>query len=357
MGLTLLQVMPQAWGGGMEREVVAIADEAVGRGWRSVIAHWGDADPVASECEYVRLPSGGISRHWPAALGRLVRRLRPDVVHLHDPQAGSLGAIAVRLQGNRRIVYSDHAIPKFRAFKHRAARLVTARIPLVNVAVSEAVAHSMVRDSRIPRARVRVIRVAVEAAPALDPPRGDDRRFVCVANLWPWKGHLVLLQALAILDRAPTVTLTLIGEGVERSRIEDEVARLGLSGRVTLTGFVGDPWALAHGAWGYVHASYHEGLPLAVMEAMVRGLPVIATAAGGTQELVKHERTGLLVPPNDAVALATAIQRLALDPQLRERLSRAGREDQLADRRPDDFLNDIFEVYERVALHGDRRPG
>ena len=115
--------------------------------------------------------------------------------------------------------------------------------------------------------------------------------------------------------------LSLVGRGLDP--VQTEARQRGLE--VEVHGYLDDPWSVAEGAWAYVHPAVHEGLPLAVIEAMMRGLPVIASRIGGNPEAVEDGETGLLVPPGDARALAEVLARILRDRPLRDRMGAAGR--------------------------------
>ncbi len=116
----------------------------------------------------------------------------------------------------------------------------------------------------------------------------------------------------------------LVGDGPERGALESQVATLGLRDRVQFLGYRPDIPGLLAGCDLFVLPSLYEGLPLSILEAMAAGKPVVATAIGGTDEVIVPDCTGLLVPPGDAPALATAIRTLLADPPLARRLARAG---------------------------------
>jgi glycosyltransferase involved in cell wall biosynthesis len=154
--------------------------------------------------------------------------------------------------------------------------------------------------------------------------RGADPVGVMIANFQPAKGHLNLVEALRIVDRPPLIRL--LGDGVERPRIEAAIAAAGLGGTLRLEGRLPDAAAqLAHVQF-CVQPSNDEGLPNAILEAMAAGVPVVATRVGGIPELIHDGVDGLLVPPGDPAALAAAIARLASDEALRVRLGAAARE-------------------------------
>jgi glycosyltransferase involved in cell wall biosynthesis len=172
------------------------------------------------------------------------------------------------------------------------------------------------------------------------PPEGDPRprkgyRVAMLGVLTPWKGHGVFLDALRLLvDKGSDVQAWIIGDAIYdtgghagyRGRLERQVAALGLVGRVEFLGFRDDVPTLLHQTEVVVHASVSpEPFGRVVAEALAAGCAVVAADDGGVPEIVTHERHALLTPPGDATALAEALWRLELDPELRRTLAEAGR--------------------------------
>lgn len=204
------------------------------------------------------------------------------------------------------------------------------------VAVSEGVA-TYARDHGA--ARVAVIANGVD--PARFPPRPAPEgpfTFGFLGSLKPWHDVPILIEALARLRAGPVAEarLLIVGDGPERPALEARLAALGLSGAADFTGAL--PAAEVPAALARMHAAvapYAAGTPfyfspLKLYEYMAAGLPVIASATGDLAEVVAQDRTGLLVPPGDADALATALAGLAADPSLRTQLGRAARAEVMA---------------------------
>jgi glycosyltransferase involved in cell wall biosynthesis len=186
-------------------------------------------------------------------------------------------------------------------------------------------------------AKVILIRlgIALTAAAPAGAGAGGALRIVCAARLVPVKGHAVLIEALCRLrDRGVAFTCTLAGEGELRDALARQAADAGLQASVEFAGVVPHDELLARLQRGDFDVSViasieregglMEGVPVALLEAMAAGVVVVATDSGSVRELVDGE-TGLLVPESDATALATALERVATDPGLRERLRAAGR--------------------------------
>lgn len=160
-------------------------------------------------------------------------------------------------------------------------------------------------------------------------PRGGRVRAICVARLSPEKGHVGLLRAFAQARRngAPDSELVLVGDGPERERVEQAIQALGLEGSVHLLGHKAEPDTLLEVAQSdlLVLASFMEGLPVVLMEALAYGLPVVAPRVAGVPELVEENVHGLLFAPAAWDELAERLHRLLTDAGLRQRLGGAGR--------------------------------
>jgi glycosyltransferase involved in cell wall biosynthesis len=189
---------------------------------------------------------------------------------------------------------------------------------------------------------------AVRDARALVPAPSGTPIIVSIGRLSREKGHVDLLEALAMV-RAAGIAFhaVFVGEGVERKRIEAVRVRLGLQKHVTLAGLQHDVrpyYAMAQIA---VMASHSEGSPNALLEAMASGLPLVATRAGGIPEIATHEEAALLVEARRPEEIAQAIQRLLGDPVLRESLSTRAKS--VAERySPDAYRRALTTIYERV---------
>jgi glycosyltransferase involved in cell wall biosynthesis len=196
--------------------------------------------------------------------------------------------------------------------------------------VSEATAER-VRQVGVPAAKVAVIRNALDATayergePGASATGGVRFRVGAVGRLSPEKGFDVFVRAAAVVARhRPDVGFILYGEGPMRPVLEELIRREGLAGRFILAGFRQDLPAVLPGLDVAVSSSHTEGLPVALMEAMAAGLPVVATRVGGTPEVVADGVTGLLVPANDPAALAAKVMALLDDPR-RTAMGEAGR--------------------------------
>jgi glycosyltransferase involved in cell wall biosynthesis len=257
---------------------------------------------------------------------RAVRRLRPDVFHanLRHPWSCQYGLVAALLTRGTKVVAVEHALVEASAGRQRRLKQLTSRRLAAHVAVGHRAAEALAALIGIPVASVRVIHTGVELPDAEPAPRPPGGLVVgSVGRFSPEKGLEVLLRALPELDG---VTAVLVGDGPERGRLEELAAELDVAGRVLLPGWQDEPAARLRSLDALVSPSHSEALPLAIVEAMLAGLPVVATDVGSVSEAVAHGETGLLVPANDPGALAAAIRTLRDDPDARRRLGERGRE-------------------------------
>lgn len=278
------------------------------------------------------------SNAWATArLRRLVGRLRPDVVHLHSSIAGAVGRVA--LLGHRRvpIVYTPNGVSPSRVARAVERWLGTHADAIVAVSASE---QRLIHDLRwCAPERVHVIPNGIEPSPAAADGPGlrqrlglgpDDLLIGAVGRLADQKAPEVMLEAWGqVLAARPDVTAAWMGDGVLRAEADALAARVG-DGRLHLLGHVPGAGALVGELDLLCLASRFEGLPYAPLEAMRAGVAVVGTDVVGTRDVLEHDRTGLLVPPDDPTALAEAILELLADPDRRHRLAAAGRAEQQA---------------------------
>jgi glycosyltransferase involved in cell wall biosynthesis len=279
------------------------------------------------------------------ALLRLFRAERPDIVHAHMPISGFLARLAARAAGVRRVAYTGHGFlfNQPAPWPRRAASLAMEWLGgrmtdvFLTVSTEEAADARRLRLHRAPQAvgngrdparfcpdpaaRAR-IRADLGTAP-------DRVVVVAVSRLVRHKGYPELLAAMRDVDAELWVVGTRLpsdhGEDMERY-----FATAGLGARLRRLGYREDIEAVLAAADIFALPSHFEGLPMSVIEAMLCGLPVVATDIRGPREQVADGETGLLVPPATVAPLGAALQRLVADGALRARLGAAGRARALA---------------------------
>jgi len=272
---------------------------------------------------------------WRDALGlaelcRVIRQVRPDVVHVSSSKAGILGRLAAWALRVPVRVFTVHgwafAAAEGRAsLVYRWADRLVSPLTSATICVSELERASGLAARTCDAGRTVVIPNAVDVRGALRASRQRSRPLLlAVGRLRPPKDFATLVRALALLP-ADAFELAIVGDGPQREELAALIAQLGLEDRVRLEGERRDVPTLLAEADAFVLSSRSEGLPVSVLEAMAAGLPVVATAVGGVGEAVVDGETGLLVRPADPEALAAALATIVADPALRRRLGAAGR--------------------------------
>ena len=246
------------------------------------------------------------------ALAWRVRRAarRADLVHTHLVHADVYGAF-----GARRLVSTKHNDDPFRTGAFRFVERALARRATRIIAITESLARFQVERVGLPAAKVEVIHYGLDDLPQAwgenppDPLSPDARLLLCICRLEPQKGVDVAIRALREI---PGAQLVVLGEGPQRGELEQLARELYVP--VYLPGRVPDVAAWLRRADLLVHPVRWEGFGLALLEAMLASLPVVATKVSSIPEIVVDGETGLLVPPDDPGALAAAVNRVLADP-------------------------------------------
>jgi glycosyltransferase involved in cell wall biosynthesis len=259
-------------------------------------------------------------------LARLFRAHAFDVIHTHDDKPLLYGAPAAKLARVPRLIHThhhghlDHMTPRQR---HLVAWI--GRLPNVFVCVSKnGVRH--LQETGLPAERITTIwnGIDLEKYPYSGPQATGPA--VTVARLSAEKDIANLLRGTAlVVASVPDFRLEIAGAGLLRKELEQLSASLNLEAHVRFLGEIGDIPGLLGRARFFVLPSQTEGISLTILEAMARGLPVLATDVGGNPEVIQSGGTGLLVPAKDPPALADAMQRLWNDPLEGASLGQAGR--------------------------------
>ena len=347
--------------GGSERHLLTLLSALADRGAEPVFVGLDDPawDPelfyreLSVPCVRLRAPRD-LDPRLLVSLRRALRRLAPDVVHTHLVHADVYGALAAAAP----VVSTKHNDDRFRTgpFRH-VERLVTRRASRV-IAITHALARFTVDRVGLPAEKVEVIYYGLDEPPRAwgeNPPtplpHGAPRVLLAVCRLAEQKGVDVAVRALAAVRREhPEAVLVVLGEGSERAALERLAADLDVAEAVFLPGRAGDVAKWLRRAELLVHPVRWEGFGLALLEAMLAELPVVASAVSSVPEIVVGGETGLLVPPNDPTALAAAIARLLSDSELAERLGSAGRARARSEFSVERMARQTLAVYER-ALH------
>lgn len=350
--MRILHVIQELRTGGAERVLVALARAAQERGDEvSVAAAPGELDRELDVRRFAlplverkpqRVPGAAL------AVRRAVSAAEATIVHAHNPAMALATAIAT-VRGRRpRALVGVQGSPE--EDWPGAARLLrwsglpaVACGPGVTAALAE---HGVTALATVPNA------VSPPPPPAeraevereLGVPAGH-RLVLAVGRLVEQKNHALAIRAL---PDVPATTLAIAGEGPLRAELEREADAHGVADRVVFTGLRPDARALMGAADAIVLPSVWEGLPLAGLEALASGRPLVATAVRGTRELVVDGRDALLVPPDDASVLAAALRRVLDDRDLAAELARGGRA-VAATASEEAMIEGYFRVYDELA--------
>jgi glycosyltransferase involved in cell wall biosynthesis len=332
---------------GMVRALAVLDGAAAEHGWRLDYVMPSPPPPVAG----VALPSDRITtlpglRHWrevaglvtlPATVLRLCRLARgADLLYSETLSTFPFCVLAGRLLGVPQIVhvYSSYgsARPYRKHWLGQARNVVAPSADSLRLA-SEAVGGFG------PGVRARVayngMDIARLEAAAREPPPASVRirpgpRIGMVGNLdWRKNPRLLLEAAARVRVHVPDLQVLLIGafpNAEAEAEVRSRVAALGLEAAVHVTGFLANPFPLVAGLDVLVHPALRDPFPLALLEGMALGRPIVASAVGGIPEMLEHERSGLLVPPDDAPALGAAVEALLADAERARRLGSAAHE-------------------------------
>ncbi|QHS52236.1 GT4 family glycosyltransferase PelF [Edaphobacter sp. 12200R-103] len=259
------------------------------------------------------------------------RRLRPNVVHCHNPAPTLQAAIPARLTGTRSVLSTRHSLvaPPYNPSEERAFNFVTRFCNWV-VGICDATCENL---KRIPGAhRDKIVRIyngvdPVPPTPAESCPAKSGFTLLFVGRLAPIKDLSTLIRAVAIaVQRVPDLHLWVVGHGAERDHLDSLVSELGIRENVTFWGERLDVAGFFRTADLYCMSSVSEGLPMSLLQAMSVGVPAIVTDVGGMAEVVKNSNAGLATPVGDPEAMAGAILQLASDPDRRHALAENARE-------------------------------
>jgi glycosyltransferase involved in cell wall biosynthesis len=267
---------------------------------------------------------------------RLIHERRPDILHLHLPYTGAIGRVVGRLAGIRNIVYTEHNVMEVYPLITRFFNLITYPLNKTTIAVSEEVKRSIMKHWISRRTNLVTIRNGVDKehiVEVISPEKmkaslgipSSHRVVGNVAHIRPEKGQEYLLHAARrVIEQRPEVTFVIVGRekmAGEISRLKKMSSELGIDKNVIFTGFREDIYDLMGIFDLFILSSLFEGLPIALLEAMSLGKPVVATAVGGIPEVIEDGVNGFLVPAKAPQLLAEKIVQLLKEDDLRTSFS------------------------------------
>jgi glycosyltransferase involved in cell wall biosynthesis len=294
-------------------------------------------------------------------LSRLIKQLKPDIVHAHDPHGVAMAGLALSM--STQLAKPPLVAARRVDFHLRGSSLSRWKYRQVDcfICASEAIRSMLVSDG-VPELRAVTVHEGidigrVESAP---PAKLHEELWLPhqaplvgnVAALVPHKGQRHLIEAAALVVRqVPDARFVIAGEGELRASLEKQIKDHRLEKHVILAGFRPDVLSLHKAFDIFVMSSVTEGLGTSLLDAMAAARPVVATEAGGIPEVVVEGTTGFLVPPRDHQAMADAIVTLLKDESLRRRMGDAGLARARACFSAERMVQETLRLYQRVALH------
>lgn len=266
-------------------------------------------------------------------LSRVLKQLRPDVIHAHDPGGVAMAATALSIAAPR---------PRPALFASRRIEFPVGRNSFSAwkysqvddfLAISRAVRERLIAD-RIPASKIDVVHEGVDVARIVALPHGNLHAALflpthspvvgAIGALVAQKAHHTLVDAAAlVVKQVSDVRFVILGEGELRPQLEKQIKHLHLERHVFLAGFRADVLELLKDIDVFALSSTHEGMCTSLVDAMAAEKAAVATAVGGVPEVLADGETGFLVPSRDVEALAARIVQLLKDPALRGRMGRA----------------------------------
>jgi glycosyltransferase involved in cell wall biosynthesis len=334
-----LKILFHSWslaGGGAERVFAVLASGLAKRGHEVIFSVESEdnqnlryLDPAVRQ-----LPPTG--SRW-QTIGKLVRLLKseqPDITVSAISACNMRHAVAAFLAGRRHraiMTYHGHASAEPETSNQFGywTTWLTSRIVSRTVAVSDGLRRHVVKDWwGSPKRTVRIYNpTMVSSCANVAHTEADllarEPIVLSVGSFLPRKNFIGLIQAFALVT-TPGAKLVILGEGRMRAALEAEVTRLGLEGRVTMPGYLPEPWMAYRQARCFAFASREESFGLVLVEALAEGLPIVVTPSDGPNEILANGEYGALVPHDDPVAMAAAIDAALIAPgDPTERLARA----------------------------------
>lgn len=271
-----------------------------------------------------------IGRLW-----KLLQKNRFDIIEIYGFRLNIIGRVLGRLSGHRCIITMQRSVDDWRLFWHSWLDRLTSRWIRLFISNSYAGSKRLQEREKIQPSKIKVIQNGIEAEIFAQADKGLIKKelaieqnktiITCVATFRKAKAHHVLIDAISLLAKDNhNFCLLLIGDGSMKPGIEKKVHQLGLENMVFFLGERRDIPNILIDSDIFVLTSSWEGMPGVIMEAMAAGLPVVATDVGGMSELVKPEKTGILVPPNNPEKFALSMERLVKDKALQQEMGNAG---------------------------------
>lgn len=272
---------------------------------------------------------GPMIRLWKA-----MRSFKPNVVHTHHLYQLFYAWPGALLSGAR-LIHTEHEYYSLVPAKSRFMLRQISRFCNAITAVNRETSDFLVQKVKIPKSKVHIVVNGIDFRKIANASSSreqfglseEDPVAGIVARLHPVKDHAMLLKAFRIVvDNVPNAKLLVAGDGSERERLEKQTHDLGLKHAVIFLGTRSDIPNILSCIDIFVLASWKEGLPLSILEAMAAGKPIVATDVGGVPSLVNDSGSGIIVPPRDPESMANAVIQMLKNKKDREIFGNAGQE-------------------------------
>jgi sugar transferase (PEP-CTERM/EpsH1 system associated) len=341
--LKVVHALPSLDVGGLERNVINQIRLAPDFGQEVTVICLERPGTLAAQAEALGAriicmdKSPGVRLGLILRLASVLKSLAPEVVHTHDVGTLFYTGPAARRAGVPLVVHTEHGRADYPRFRHRLLGRLAGRFARPFYCLTEDMASWVTSHRIVPREKIRLIFNGIDTARFLEPSDPEATRrelgipagvpvIGTVGRLNEIKRQDVLIRAFArVRERLIDAHLVLVGDGPMREPLGELAEELGLGGCVHFAGFRSHSAPYLKAMNVFALTSRSEGTPQAVLEALVVGLPVVASRVGGLPELIDHGRTGLLVEPGDEAELTDALLGLLSDLQRSRRLSEAGR--------------------------------
>lgn len=314
--------------GGTERMILAVANNLDANRFSSFVVTLKGGGPLERLCTERGIPFASVnmrSKYDIIALFKLLpllKSLNADVLHTYLFHANVVGRIIGRLCRTPVVISGQRNIDGWRKWYHNLLDKITARWCDLIISNSEAGKQFLIESVGLFDKKISVVHNGIAVSRFMTASKSqtyqDTTVIVCVASLRPKKGHRYLLEAVTGLKHP--FELYLIGSGSEESSLKALCRSLNIDNHVHFEGVQDDVVPYLHQADIFILPSLWEGLPVALMEAMCCGVACIATDVGGVNELIAHEKEGLLIEPGSVQAIQHALHVLISDADKRKKL-------------------------------------
>ncbi|MCK4622637.1 MAG: GT4 family glycosyltransferase PelF [Desulfuromonadales bacterium] len=280
----------------------------------------------------------GVDYYYPFRLARLLRANQTDILHLHNPTAFFYGTLAGKIANTPKIIYTEHGRDFSASFKVKISNRILAKMVDRIVVVADHGKKYLVEQEGVNGEKIERIYNGIDherfgVSQKTEVVRrnlglvNDQPVLGIVARLDPIKNHSCLIKAMKmVVKEQPTAILLVVGDGQQRSELENLTQILSLQNNVRFLGTRSDIPELLSALNVFVLPSFSEGLSLTLVEACASGIPIVATDVGGNKEVVLHDQNGLLVPSDHPEALGRAILRVLADGDKAQTMGKRGRQ-------------------------------